>query len=333
MLIHLLDLKAKEEVGVLEIPLPGEDPYLHDFNMAVSPDWRYLAAAVMLMLDGRPGQCLVYLRDLETRQEIAVFEGDPGNHVELAFSPDGRILASKVRSEGDWIVRMWDVDTKEEIEFWDPSEFLWLGPDVAGTQFPQGWESIGSSLDGRIRVLEGTEALSLWDVERKEIMAVLEEAQGPVAFSMDGGLLASVSRSGIILVWDVSPWTGMTPAAVESVGKKALVWGELKSIDGEDIVEQAKLFQNYPNPFNPETWIPFQMAHESEVILRIYDAKGSLVREMSLGRKPAGSYTQRAKAIHWDGRNDSGERVASGVYFYTLRVGDYTETRKMILAE
>jgi len=96
--------------------------------------------------------------------------------------------------------------------------------------------------------------------------------------------------------------------------------------------KHTTLFQNFPNPFNPETWIPFELAQESEVILRIYNASGSLVREISLGRKPAGSYIQKSKAAYWDGKNEAGEPVASGVYFYTIQAGDFTATKKMIVA-
>jgi hypothetical protein len=65
----------------------------------------------------------------------------------------------------------------------------------------------------------------------------------------------------------------IAPASVEPKGKKALTWGNAKRT-------AHTLLQNYPNPFNPETWIPFELANESDVILRIYDAKGSMVREI-----------------------------------------------------
>ncbi len=92
------------------------------------------------------------------------------------------------------------------------------------------------------------------------------------------------------------------------------------------------LLQNYPNPFNPETWIPYQLAEESEVKVRIYGMGGKLIRQLNLGYKPAGFYLNREKAAYWDGRrDDSGESVASGVYFYTFQAGDFTETKKMIV--
>jgi hypothetical protein len=96
---------------------------------------------------------------------------------------------------------------------------------------------------------------------------------------------------------------------------------------------QFRLLANFPNPFNPETWIPFELPLEAEVSLVISDAHGRLIRRMELGQKEAGYYVTRASAIYWDGRNEHGEKVSSGVYFYTLRAGDFTATRKMVVVK
>ena len=91
------------------------------------------------------------------------------------------------------------------------------------------------------------------------------------------------------------------------------------------------LFSNYPNPFNPETWIPYQLARESKVSVIIYDVKGIVVRTLDLGHQAIGNYISRSRAAYWDGCNEFGERVASGIYFYTLTVGEFTATRKMLI--
>ena len=93
----------------------------------------------------------------------------------------------------------------------------------------------------------------------------------------------------------------------------------------------TQLLQNYPNPFNPETWIPYQLNQASEVSLSVYSSEGKLVRQIDLGLKPAGNYQRTERAIYWDGRNASGESVSSGVYFYRLQAGDYSQTRKMVI--
>ena len=91
------------------------------------------------------------------------------------------------------------------------------------------------------------------------------------------------------------------------------------------------LLQNYPNPFNPETWIPFELNQDSDVSLTIYDTAGRQIRRLDLGFHPAGTYLQRDRAIYWDGRTQSGEQVASGTYFYTLKTTGYASTQKRII--
>ena len=88
---------------------------------------------------------------------------------------------------------------------------------------------------------------------------------------------------------------------------------------------------NYPNPFNPETWIPYRLAEDAFVTLTIYDGRGQIVRTLDVGHQSAAFYETRSKAIHWDGRNEFGEGVASGVYFYHLSAGDFSATRKMLI--
>ena len=95
--------------------------------------------------------------------------------------------------------------------------------------------------------------------------------------------------------------------------------------------EYNALLQNFPNPFNPETWIPYQLKEGKEVTICIHNVSGEVVRELNLGRKPAGIYTSRDRAAHWDGTNEIGETVASGIYFYTVQAGEFTATRKMII--
>ena len=97
------------------------------------------------------------------------------------------------------------------------------------------------------------------------------------------------------------------------------------------IPQETALLANYPNPFNPETWIPYQLAAPAEVSLTIYDMNGGVVRRLEVGHQPAGMYQSRSRAVYWDGRNDRGESVASGLYFYTLRAGEFTATRKMLI--
>ena len=122
-------------------------------------------------------------------------------------------------------------------------------------------------------------------------------------------------------------------AQIENDGSLAFQQGiaYLQSLLASLIPEETALLPNYPNPFNPETWIPYQLSEPAEVTLRIYTVSGILVRTLALGDTPAGIYQSRSRAAYWDGKNDVGEPVASGVYFYTLTAGDFTATRKMLI--
>ena len=79
--------------------------------------------------------------------------------------------------------------------------------------------------------------------------------------------------------------------------------------------KETTLLPNYPNPFNPETWIPYQLATPAEVSISIYSADGKLVRILALGHQPVGMYESRSRVAYWDGKNELGESVASGIYF------------------
>ncbi len=134
----------------------------------------------------------------------------------------------------------------------------------------------------------------------------------------------------------------ITQAQIENDGSLAFRQGiaNLERLLALFIPEETALLHNYPNPFNPETWIPYQLAEPAEVTLTIYAVNGTLVRTLALGYQPAGIYQTRTRAAYWDGKNQVGESVASGVYFYTLSTestrdsvtaGDFNATRKMLI--
>ena len=85
---------------------------------------------------------------------------------------------------------------------------------------------------------------------------------------------------------------------------------------------RSTVLQNYPNPFNPETWIPYQLDKAAEVTVRIYTDTGAIVRTLALGKREPGFYQSKSEAAYWDGSNESGEKVASGVYFVVITMGE-----------
>ena len=125
----------------------------------------------------------------------------------------------------------------------------------------------------------------------------------------------------------------ITQARTEDDGSIAFRQGiaNLQRLLASLLPEKTALLPNYPNPFNPETWIPYDLAKPADATVHIYAAGGTLVRTLALGHQAAGIYQSRSRAAYWDGKNEVGESVASGVYFYTLTAGNFTATRKMLI--
>ena len=130
---------------------------------------------------------------------------------------------------------------------------------------------------------------------------------------------------------DVKKWlsTAQQLGLTDTTSQRGLLF--LQQLLAALTPKKTVLLANYPNPFNPETWIPYQLAKDADVTLHIYAVNGILVRALPLGHQPAGMYQNRSRAAYWDGKNAFGEPVASGVYFYTLTVGDFSATRKMLI--
>ena len=105
------------------------------------------------------------------------------------------------------------------------------------------------------------------------------------------------------------------------------------TLDGVGTPKQTVLLQNYPNPFNPETWIPYHLSEAAVVRLSIYDTTGQRIRTLSLGFQAAGFYQSRSRAAYWDGRNDLGEQVSSGVYFYQLSTPSEHQIKRMVIVK
>ena len=144
--------------------------------------------------------------------------------------------------------------------------------------------------------------------------------------------MTNVKADRRIIIEENSP-----SAIMQSKDKDLLTWGNIKQTEATSsngMLNSAfshYLGQNYPNPFNPETWIPYQLAQEGLATITIYNSAGQLVKELDLGYQKTGSYLSRDKAAYWDGRNEAGDAVSSGVYFYTLSTPDFIQTKKLII--
>jgi Tol biopolymer transport system component len=215
------------------------------------------------------------------------------------FSPDGTKILFESKRDGDWEIFVMDSRTGENI--------VQLTNDEKNDKNAE-WSRKGAKIAFESK-RDGNSEIYVMDA--------------------DGANPVNISNNP---TGDTRPqWRGLGPGAfrskffaVEPLAKRLTTLGRIK---------KAALLQNYPNPFNPETWMPYILSEDSPVTISIYDPTGQLVRTLSLGIKPKGAYLFRTQAAYWDGSNDAGEAVVSGLYFYELRAGDFTTMRKMVVAK
>ena len=162
-----------------------------------------------------------------------------------------------------------------------------------------------------------------WDLDTGALAQKLDVGfrSAEIAFSQDNSYMAVAngSISGGDRSIKIYRWTGTHPDWLLAPAKET------------ERSQPTALLSNYPNPFNPETWIPYQLSDPAEVTVSIYSVDGKLVRTLELGQMPAGVYSDKGRAAYWNGQNEQGEPVASGVYFYTLKAGEFSATRKMVI--
>jgi len=213
-------------------------------------------------------------------------------------------------------------------------------PNLNGFQFDFGFDKKLASI---VRVLEGSalksKGTSYW------LTPKIEKGNATVASALfsSGVALSRQNTDATVLAKITLKLKGEPQAALESIRLSNV---KLANSNGRQIpyalrnfVEFARpkqvvrnaLLQNYPNPFNPETWIPYSIAADSQVTISVYNVAGQLVRKLDIGYVKSGEYMSKADAAYWNGRNDSGERVASGVYFYTIKAGKFMKTKRLVV--
>ncbi|MDE2741759.1 MAG: hypothetical protein OXI58_09240 [Gemmatimonadota bacterium] len=285
------------DTGELKNTLEGHSRWAI-LSVAFSPDGNTLASGNK---DGT-----VWLWDVGSGELKNTLKGHTAEIYSVAFAPDGKTLASGSQDE---MVRLWDVDTSQ--------------PQAALFGHTAAVHSVAFSPDGNTLASGSADAtIWLWDADTRELKNTLEGHTAWVysmAFSPDGLTLASGDYEGTIRLWDMSPYiTLSTPTAIEL---------------SPPLPTQTALLANFPNPFNPDTYIPYQLHAPAQVRLSIYDVRGALVREIDLGYRAAGQYLTSTSAVHWDGRNQGGQHVASGVYLYRLQAGLVAHVRKMVVVK
>ena len=169
------------------------------------------------------------------------------------------------------------------------------------------------------------------DVNRDGVVTTLDLLLVSQAIGNTTTTAAPAIGSGSVDAATIEAW--IAQARLADDGSLAFKEGikNLENLLASLIPKETALLANYPNPFNPETWIPYQLSESAEVTLTIYDINGQRVRRLVVGHQAAGMYQNHSRAVYWDGQNQLGESVASGLYFYTLTAGEFTATRRMLI--
>ena len=334
--IKLWDVKT----GKLKATLEGHTSSV--FSVAFSPDGMTIAS-------GSDDET-IKLWDVKTGKLKATLEGHTDTVYSVAFSPDGTTLVS---GSHDATVKLWDVTRQPQAP---KATFSDHGAPVYSVAFSPDGSTIASGCDDN--------AVRLWralsPANKDGVFTIADLIEVAENFGQVGENKADINGDGIVNVIDLVLVAGALEAVAGAptidsqvlsmfTAEEVSQWLiEAKHLQSENptylrgilVLEQllailkpkeTALLANYPNPFNPETWIPYQLATSAHVTVTIYDINGNVVRTLALGHQSAGTYHSQASAAYWDGQNAQGERVASGLYFYTLSAGDFTATRKMII--
>ncbi len=343
--IYLWDVIGRKQIARYNGSIPLTT------NIAFSPDGNTIAA-------GGVGQ-EVHLWKVYTGERRTFITGHEGLFKTVLFSPDGETMVTA----GGW--------EDGRLQFWDPETgafklMLRMPLGVYMLAFsPDGKTFASSHEHGTILLWDygsffNTSSHAA-DVNNDGVVDIHDLVVVAANFGKTGINDADVNGDGVVDIADLILVAGAivnaaaTPTILdfseEFTLTKSIVQGwltqaqELDSSDlgvqrGIQFLEQlilsltptkTQLLANYPNPFNPETWIPYQLSESSDVKIEIYSSEGQLIQTLDIGEQSAGLYQTKGHAAYWNGKNDIGEPVASGVYFYTLTAGQYSATRKMLI--
>ena len=298
--IKLWNVATRENIATLQAP---------GVSVAFSPDGTLLASTSVV----------VGLWDAGTGVNIATLQGHTDLVYSVAFSPNGKTLAS---GAGDNTVKLWDISSFTTST--TPPEHLAEDVNNDSVVNIQDLVLVASNL--------GKTGQNAADVNGDGVVNIqdLVLVAGALGSSAAAPSLNSESLSTLTAA-DVKSW--LTQARqlnlTDATSQRGILF--LEQLLAALTPKETALLANFPNPFNPETWIPYDLAKDAEVTLHIYAVNGTLVRTLALGHQAAGMYQNRSRAAYWNGKNEFGESVASGVYFYSLTAGDFKATRKMLI--
>ena len=302
--LSILDTQNPENLQKLQSENDPASLHIH-YQIVFSKNDEYFAAS------GRTKDHQYWIQLWKRQGDIFAFQY--AWQVPELYNSSNSTLTFTSNTEGSTVLV---VSAGSELHIW---KLLSDNPHLLTTL--DGYDPVHFSPEGRYLFANQNGYLQIWNWQTQ---TPLKPPPIPEYFdiSRDSSVLLSYTNSGQIHIWDGSALLPSQPVAVEPGSKQIVILGEVK---------RNQLLQNFPNPFNPETWIPFQLTAESHVTIHIHNATGQLVRRLSAGTMPAGDYSSQAQAVYWDGRNQVGEPVSSGVYLYTIHAGDFSATRKMLI--
>jgi WD40 repeat protein len=257
------------------------------------------------------------------------------------FSPDGTKILFESKRDGNWEIYVMDSDTGKNLV----SASNHAKTDRNGSWSRNGKKIIFESVrDGNFEIYvvdadgnnpvnltnhKKSDTFSRWSPNGRRIAFVSTRDGNKEIYAMDANGANPVNLSNDPGDDNFPQWRGLGPGAFPS--KELAVESLTKQLTTLGHIKQTALLQNYPNPFNPETWMPYILSEDSSVTICTYTASGQLVRTLALGHQKQDAYLFRTQAAYWEGNNDEGEAVSSGVYFYELRASDFSAIRKMVI--
>jgi hypothetical protein len=274
---------------------------------------------------------------------------EPSKIVDNMLAGYGYANCDTTKYSADW-------NGNNTVDSQDAADMLsWLADNKIKAPSPAGGPKIGKlSINdyssGKLNVsvdLDNSSGVYSADIVLAYDPGVLTVSEVVKAFATSGWLFEEVTEPGKVKIAmagieqpsEDGSLVDMTfdAASADIIGKLDIV--ELKLNGGnlkatiENLPKKFALLQNYPNPFNPETWLPYQLTEPCDVTITIYNANGQVVRRLELGNKMPGNYVDKVRSAYWDGSNEFGERVSSGIYFYQLQAGKDSSVRKMIIVK
>ena len=319
-------------------------------SLTFSPNGNTLAAVFAYRI--------VNLWDVETGTLKRELTQPEGRFSGIAYSPNGQFLISMTNSDGG------------TISFWDPGtaeikhQFTGIPDGFGQIRISRDGSTVATAGDGGVIYIwdfdDIIQSMSLTaDVNRDGIVDIKDLIVVATNFNKTGPHAADINGDGVVDITDLvmvaaainlesaspakTPYKDILKASsikewlkqaqihnlTDPVSKRGIYF--LEQLLNSKYPEKTAALPNYPNPFNPETWIPYQLSESSDISIRIYSTNGQLIRRLQIGQQQPGLYHSRSRAAYWDGKNELGELVSSGIYFYEFTAGHFSTTRQMVI--